>query len=124
MENILINKLYYIGDDVYTCSEFEEGRPRVHGIIQEVAEDSILVKWDDLNESTEYDKDKISLVGHELHENKRFVQYIFELIEKKDKEIEGWKAIAESNRDANEEACKMVYYLREENELLKKQLKQ
>jgi hypothetical protein len=34
----------------------------------------------------------------------------------------GWQAIAESNRDANEQACRSVWALREENEQLKKQL--
>ena len=58
---------YEIGQHVRTYDEDEE--KMVNGVITEVGDETIEVKWEDLQESCEYEINKITFDGNKLIEH-------------------------------------------------------
>ena len=62
-----------IGDEVKTYDDGTDGHPAkwVNGIVTEVGDESFVIQWGDLTEDTEYEWQKVSIVGNLIYDPKR-----------------------------------------------------
>lgn len=61
--------LYSVGQSLWTIDA--ETSEKVWGNVLEVGDETIVVKWDDLVDETEYERQGIELDGNRLYERKR-----------------------------------------------------
>lgn len=62
-----------VGDEVTTYDDGTDGHPEktVNGKVLEVGEESFLVQWDDLEDPTEYEWQKVTIEGTEIIDKPR-----------------------------------------------------
>lgn len=59
-----------VGDDVKHFDDGKDGHPKkwVNGVVKEVGDESFTVQWEDLEDETEYEWQKVSIEGNQIKE--------------------------------------------------------